>query len=268
MARAHASHRLIGPAWRKGMTNLMRKENGEWWHTGRWWTQSLIWLLVINGPLAFGLWVMPIIEPDLTLEVALAQEFLVQMMAWFPMFGVIVITQEAIINEKQAGTAAWVLSAPVSREAFILSKLLANALGFFVTVIVLQGTVGYGQLSLYGGTLLSIGSFLAPMGLFSLYLLFYLTLTLMLGTFFNTRGPVMGITIAVAIASMREIGQLLSGFAPWLAKILPEAMPVLARTIATNVSLPAYWPVSMVVLLLYSLLFVAVAIWRFRREEF
>ena len=54
------------------------------------------------------------------------------------------------------------------------------------------------------------------LGLFSLYLLFYLALTLMLGTFFSARGPVLGIAIGVAIASMRGIGGLLSDYAPWL----------------------------------------------------
>jgi ABC-2 type transport system permease protein len=250
------------------LANLIRKENGRWWFTRRWWIQSLVWLLVINGTLAIGLWVVPIVEPDLKLDVALAYEFFVQMMAWFPMFAVIVIAQGAVISEKQSGTAAWVLSAPVSRESFILSKLFANALGFLVTVIILQGAVAYIQLSLYGSTLLPIGPYLAGLGLFSLYLLFYLALTLMLGTFFNARGPVLGIAIGVAIASMRGVGGLLSGYAPWLVKILPEALPGQANAIVTGTPLLPDWPVSIVVVSLYSVLFVALAIWRFRREEF
>jgi ABC-2 type transport system permease protein len=268
MASAQTLQPVIEHGWRKGLANLMRKENGQWWHTRRWWIQALVWLLVINGTLAVGLWIVPIVEPDLKLNVALAYEFFVQMMAWFPMFAVIVIVQGAIISEKQSGTAAWILSAPVSRESFILSKLFANALGFFVTVIVLQGTVAYLQLSLYGSNLLPAGPYLAVMGLFSLYLLLYLALTLMLGTFFNARGPVLGIAIGVAIASMRGVGGLLSGYAPWLVKILPEALPVLANAIVTGTPLPSDWPVPVVFTTLYSALFVALAIWRFRREEF
>ena len=41
--------------WRRGFANLLRKENGEWWRTRRWWLQSLLWLLIINGILAVGL---------------------------------------------------------------------------------------------------------------------------------------------------------------------------------------------------------------------
>jgi ABC-2 type transport system permease protein len=250
------------------LANLMRKENDQWWRTRRWWIQSLLWLLVINGALAVGLWIVPLVEPDLKLDVALAYEFFVQMMAWFPMFAVIVIAQGAIVSEKQSGTAAWVLSAPISRESFILSKFFANALGFLITVIVLQGAVAYIQLSLYGGALLPIGPYLAVLALFSLYLLFYLALTLMLGAFFDARGPVLGIAIGVAIASMRGIGGLFSGYAPWLAKVLPEALPIQANAIVTGKPLPADWPIPILVLSSYSLLFVALAIWRFRREEF
>jgi ABC-2 type transport system permease protein len=259
---------VSGSGWRRGLVNLLQKENDQWWRTRRWWIQSLLWLAVINGTLAVGLWIVPLVEPDLQLEVGLAYEFFVRMMAWFPMFAVIVVAQGTIISEKQSGTAAWILSTPVSRESFILAKLFANALGFLVTIIVLQGTVAYLQLSLYGSNLLPIGSFLAVLGLFSLYLLFYLALTLMLGTCFNARGPVLGISIGIAIASMRGVGGLLSDYAPWLVKTLPEALPALANTIVTGKQLPSDWLVSIVAISMFSVLFVALAIWRFSREEF
>jgi hypothetical protein len=61
---------------------------------------------------------------------------------------------------------------------------------------------------------------------------------------------------------------LLSGYAPWLVKILPEALPALANTIVTGKQLPSDWPVSIVAISMFSVLFVALAIWRFSREEF
>ena len=67
---------------------------------------------------------------------------------------------------------------------------------------------------------------------------------------------------------MRGVGGLLSGYAPWLVKILPEALPALANAIVTGTPLPADWPVPVVFTTLCSALFVALAIWRFRREEF
>jgi len=91
---------------------------------------------------------------------------------------------------------------------------------------------------------------------------------LMLGSFFDAKGPVLAIAIAVAIASMRGVGQLLSGYAPWIVKILPEALPLKAYAKAVGVSLPSIGPIPIVLVSLYSVLFVVLAIWRFWREEF
>ncbi len=254
--------------WRQGFANLLHKENGEWWHTRRWWTQSLLWLLIINGILAIGLWVVPVMDPEEVLDVTEKTGTFLQLMTFFPMFAVIIITQGAIIGEKQSGTAAWVLSAPVSRSAFVLAKLVANGLGFLVTIILIQGLVAYVQLSLSEGTLLPLLPFLGSLGLLSLYLFFYLTLTLMLGTFFDTRGPVLGIAIAVAIGSMLGIGQLFAGFLPQLVLILPEAIPAIITAVNQGETLPDVWPLPIIVMSFYSVLFIALAIWRFNREEF
>jgi ABC-2 type transport system permease protein len=254
--------------WRRGLANLLRKENGEWWHTRRWWLQTLLWLLIVNGILAIGLWVVPVVDPEDTSDTMDNLGIFIQLMAMFPMFAVIVFTQGAIIGEKQSGTAAWIMSAPVSRSAFILAKLTANAIGFFVIIILVQGLVAYVQLSLSDGSPLSLAPYLTMLALLSLYLLFYLALTLMLGTFFDTRGPVLGIAIAVAIGSMLGVGNLFAGFLPWLVLILPEAIPGILTLLVEGEPLPEVWPIPIILISIYSLLFVALAIWRFNREEF
>jgi len=268
MASASVLQPVKERGWRQGFTNFLRKENGEWWGTRRWWVQSLLWLLIINGILAVGIWVVPIYEPA---EAAVTAENLgifIQLMTWFPMFAVIVIIQGAVIGEKQSGTAAWIMSAPVSRSAFILAKLVANAIGFFVTVILLQGLVAYVQLSLSEGSLLPIVPYLAMLALLSLYLLFYLALTLMLGTFFDTRGPVLGIAMVVAIGSMLSIGNLFAGFLPRIVVLLPESIPGILTLMVQGEPLPDVWPIPIILMSGYSLLFIVLAIWRFGREEF
>jgi len=254
--------------WRRGFANLLRKENGEWWHTRRWWTQSLIWLLIVNGILALGVWVLPTVAPEEEIDTIDNLGIFVQVMAQFPMFAVIVITQGALIGEKQSGTAAWIMSAPVSRGAFILAKLVANALGFLFTIILVQGLVAYVQLSLFDGGPLPLVPYLTLLALFSLYLLFYLTLTLMLGAFFDTRGPVLGIAIAVAIASMVGISSLFANFLPWMVLVLPDSIPGLLTLLVQGEPIPEVWPIPIILISAYSLLFVALAIWRFKREEF
>jgi ABC-2 type transport system permease protein len=254
--------------WRQGFANLLRKENGEWWHTRRWWLQSLLWLLIINGILAIGVWVVPAVEPAEAGDTMENLGIFIQLMAWFPMFAVIVITQGAVISEKQSGTAAWIMSAPVSRSAFILAKFVANAIGFFVTIILVQGLVAYVQLSLSDGSPLPLAPYLALLALLSLYLLFYLALTLMLGAFFGTRGAVLGIAIAVAIGSMLGIGNLFAGFLPWIVVLLPEAIPGILTLLVQGDPLPDVWPIPIILMSVYSLLFVVLTIWRFKREEF
>ena len=268
MASARNLELLDERGWRRGFANLLGKESGEWWRTRRWWVQALLWLLIVNGVLAIVLWVVPAVDPTEVIDAVEHMTTFMRLMAMFPMFAVIVITQGAIIGEKQSGTAAWILSAPVSRSGFILSKLLANAIGFGVTIIVVQGLVAYIQLSISGGSPLPLAPYLANLGLISLYLMFYLALTTMLGTFYSARGPVLGIAIGVAIASMMGIGQLLAGLAPWLILILPESLPALVSALVQGEAIPAVWPIPILVMALYTVLFVAVAILRFNREEF
>jgi ABC-2 type transport system permease protein len=268
MASASVLQPVKERGWRRGFANLLRKENGEWWHTRRWWVQSLLWLLIVNGILAVGLWVVPVMDPAGAGDTMENLGIFVQLMAWFPMFAVIVITQGAIIGEKQSGTAAWIMSAPVSRSAFILAKLVANAIGFFVTIILVQGLVAYVQLSLSDGSPLPLAPYLVLLALLSLYLLFYLALTLMLGAFFDSRGPVLGIAVAVAIGSMIGIGNLFAGFLPWIVMLLPEAIPGILTLLVQGEPLPDVWPIPIILMSVYSLLFVALAIWRFNREEF
>jgi ABC-2 type transport system permease protein len=268
MASATVLQPVKERGWRRGLANLLRKENGEWWRTRRWWQQSLLWILIINGILAVGIWVVPVVDPADTSDTMDNLGIFIQLMAMFPMFAVIVIIQGAVIGEKQSGTAAWIMSAPVSRSAFILAKLVANALGFFVTIVLVQGLVAYVQLSLSDGSPLPIAPYLAMLALLSLYLLFYLALTLMLGAFFDSRGPVLGIAIAVAIASLLSIGNLFAGFLPWIVVLLPEAIPGILTLLVQGEPLPDVWPIPIILIALYSLIFVALAIWRFNREEF
>ncbi len=254
--------------WRQGFANLLRKENGEWWHTRRWWMQSLLWLLIVNGILAIGLWVVPVVAPEEAGDAMDNLGIFVQLMSQFPVFAVIVITQGALIGEKQSGTAAWIMSAPVSRSAFILAKLVANAIGFLFTIILVQGFVAYVQLSLSDGSPLALAPYLTLLALVGLILMFYLALTLMLGAFFDTRGPVLGIAIAVAIASMLGISNLFASFLPWIVLVLPDSIPSLLTLLVQGEPLPDVWPIPIILMSAYSLLFVALAIWRFKREEF
>ena len=268
MVEAPALQAVEESGWRRGFANLFRKENDRWWRTSRWMLQTVLWLVVLNGILAMGLWIVPLVRPEAAQGLADNLELFTWAVSFCPMFAVIVITHGAIVGEKQSGTAAWILSAPVSRSAFILTKILSNVIGFFVTIIALQGLVAYLQLVLFEGGPVPLGRYLSILGLLALYLFFYLTLTLMLGTFFDASGPVLGIAIAVAVGSMFGIGGGLNGFVPGAVWFFPETLTRMASAMALGVAAPGKWPVPVVAVSLYSVAFVALAIWRFEREEF
>jgi ABC-2 type transport system permease protein len=251
--------------WRQGFNNLLGKENRAWWGTRKWLKHSLIWLAIVNGLLFLMLWVVPASEPEEVLPLEAAIEMFVIISGLFITVGVIVLAQGAIIGEKRSGTAEWIMSSPVSRPAFILSKLLANAVAIFLIMVLLQGVAFYAQVSLYEKMPLPVGPFVATMALQSLHLLYFLTLTLMLGSFFNSRAPVIGIALAVLIGQ-DIVAPLLAKPLPWFHLILPQEMIVNAGLVANGQPMDSWVPV--IVTSIMSLLFILVAIWRFGREEF
>ena len=280
--------------WRMGFANMLRKENGTWWRTWRWLIQVLLWLVLLNGLVAIVVWRPPLPESNAraaggggtpaaaesgdalgTVQDVMRDKPTAGMLVFLLFNGIavpiaaVIIGQEAIIGEKQSGTAAWVLSKPLSRPAFILSKLVGHALGFGVTAVLVQGAIAYAQVSLAAREFRPLPGFAGALGLLFLNLLFYLTLTLMLGTLFGGRGGVLGIGLALLLGY-----QIFLGLAPWLAAIMPWAL-VLNITpdgVPLSFSLAMGRPLSTVTPIIattvWCLIFTAVALWRFSREEF
>jgi ABC-2 type transport system permease protein len=265
MPNGSALQAVVERGWRSGMANTLRKELGAWWKTRKWWVQSLVWLLVINGFIALPVWA----ERQTRLGGVMAARecfgIFLRIFGPFAAIGVAILVQGAIVGEKRSGTAAWMFSNPVSRSSFILSKLIANAIGILAIVVALQGTAGYLQISIRTGVFLPVIPFMAAMGLQALSLLFYLALALMLGAFFSIRGPVIGITIAFIIAQ-DLISQLLASRVPWLVWLFPHKLGEMSVVVAAGQPLPSVIPI--VATVVFSSLFVVAAIWRFGREEF
>ena len=189
--------------WRRGLGNLLRNEFAAWWKTRQWWIQCLIWGGVIGfmlGAMIFGS--SGFRSPDEAL-------FVYSIFAgMFPAVAVVIIMQDAIVGEKQQGTAAWVLSKPASRPAFILSKFAANSVGVLATMVVFPGVIAYAMLSYAAGAPLALTRFLPALGVIFLNHLFYLALTLMLGTLFRGRGPVIGLSLEFLFMQQYLVGML------------------------------------------------------------
>ena len=251
--------------WRMGLGNMFAKEINSWLRTRRWWMQCLIAIFLLNG-----LFVANMESSHSVLGAGLS---FLMIAGWAAPFVAILMGQDSILGERQSGTAAWVLSKPLRRPAFILAKLIAYGLGLLATWVVLPGGIAYLQFRAYGLDQLSISGYAAAMGLVYLNLLFYLTLALMLATLFNGRGPGLGIALLNFMIWLPFLAEPIMKYAPWLLKVMPwnllmpfGANSPLAGYLMLEAPLPTVTPIIATVL--WCVLFVVVAIWRISREEF
>ena len=272
MSSGNTLQPVVEHGWSSGFTNLLRKENSLWWGTRKWWIQILVWLFISNGVIALILWGIPMFDLTASTNVntsdfkELIKVFL-QLQLFFTPFGVMVLCQGLIVNEKKVGTAAWVLANPVSRSSFIFSKLISHGWAMFVILVMVPSLVAYLQLALKAGTYYNPAPFITATGVMCLYLLFYLTLALMLGTLFNSTGPVIGIPIALMLG-MSLLPQILGKLIPWLILILPNSLTDLALAIEMGQSLPVGWYYPLVSTGVLIVIFITLAIMRLGREEF
>lgn len=268
--------------WFSGFGNIFSKENHQWWGTRKWLIQVAVWLVLINGMVLF----ISVILPNLnktkqalqTMSASEAAEiqatFVTQGLTYFFIMagmvagaGVVILAQDALIGEKRTGTAAWVLSKPVSQTAFLLAKLAADAIGILVTIVIVQGVIGYFVLRAGTGINFQVPNFLAAMGLVAMFLLFFLSLTYMLGTLSNSRGLVVGIPLLVLFfANFGNLVPVLAKTMPWNLMMDMRYSPSMAIMLAKGEPLTIITPIIGTAVM--TVLFIFVAAWRINREEF
>ena len=251
--------------WRRGLSNMLDLEFGKWWLKRGMWMGSLIWVVIVG----FFLLATTVLNPE---PVSLTEAVMLYCVfgGIFPSIAVIISMQDTLVGEKQSGTAAWMLSKPLSRPAFILSKLFSGMARVLVTMVLLPGIVAYVLLSYGNNSPLDPLGFLGGLAVLWLDQLFFLGLTLMLGSFFSSRAPVVGIPLALLF-----LQQYLIGFVPLFGYLLPWTLIIpmngsnpsaLVPSLMTNQPVTSWLPVLLIALEV--VLFMGVAIWRFNKEEF
>jgi hypothetical protein len=163
-------------------------------------------LILINGFIAFILYLLPTIDPA-EMQGANSQPLNIMALSMFFSFatvagsiGMIILVQDEIIQEKQSGTAAWILSKPVARPAFIFSKWLSNIIGGLIFIVVLPGVVTAAEIALAGQPATPLLPFVFGAAVVALTLIFYISLVIMSGVLFEQRGPVLGAVFGKRIA--------------------------------------------------------------------
>jgi ABC-2 type transport system permease protein len=260
----------------RGFSNLFHKENRAWWGTRRWWINALLWTVLLGGLTAIMLFapneeVLEASEAEIaqaggvtgyTLWVGLNVffQFGIPVLA----IGTIILSQNLIVGERQNGVAEWLLTKPVTRCAYILAKMTAHALPILALLIGLPSIVVYGILSLRMGALFPLMPFLSAVGIMAIHTLFYFTLTLMLGTMFTSRGPILGIALGSVLG-----GGLLGSLIPPLFYVTPWKLADVAWATATGQVVSAELRLgSVTATVVWCIVFMLVALIKFDKIEY
>jgi ABC-type transport system involved in multi-copper enzyme maturation permease subunit len=256
--------------WRTGLANLLGKENRAWWASRRWLVQSILWTVVVNGFTALFALGLPLLakiagNPAVGLgdPLDIGVELLFKLGVLALGIGAIVLVNDAIIGERQLGVTEWLLSKPMSRSSYVLSKLLAHGLGVLVVLVGLQSALGYGLLSLIIGEPFPLPGYLVGVCGLAVHTLFYLALTLMMGVLTASRGKLLGVPLGALLG-----GTLFGGFLGMFAMLTPWALADVlpAAVLGLPLPLPVWLPIGVTAIL--SVISVAVALARFERLEF
>jgi ABC-2 type transport system permease protein len=284
---SNSEFQVIGNKGRfRGFNNLFKNENRQWWQTSRWWVQILIWLAIVNGILFMVIALAPRMENPPGQDAKAAQQAeqsessqqalaLLGLTVFLKMagiaiaIGVVVLAQDTLIGERQAGTAAWVLSKPASRSAFILSKTLSHSFGILLTMVAAQGGVGYITIFFVTGIAFPVLPYIGALGLLYISLLFWLSLTIMLSSMSNKRGPAIGIPLFLLLGFtfFVEIAPWTANYMPWnLTSAVSDSWQAMSVSLVLGQPIPSLMPLICTVI--GFLAFTLVAIWRFQKEEF
>jgi len=273
--------------WTAGFTNMLRKELGRWWNWKSLATQLVVWMLLINGMVGLVVFVVPhvtdeglrqqiaheltqhgIVNGPVTFDFTSADISMMGMSMFFQIsaivmfIGAIILTHDSILKERETGTAAWLLSKPLSRKALVISKILANNISVMLIILAAQGVITYAICSVVLGRPVAVLPFLAGLGLLGLDVIFYIVMATALGTFFMSRGVALAVPIVFGLVG----GELISLW-PVLARYIPWEFGHFAQGLVTGAPLSSVDFMPVAATALWILLFIGATVWRFEKLE-
>jgi hypothetical protein len=264
--------------WQKmrGFSNLLWKENRGWWRTRRWWINAVIWVGSIGGLVFLMAFVVPTIaetveDPNMVAAgdpiafgVEMGRTIFFELGTIALAVGIIVLSQDMIVQEKQLGLTDWLLAKPVARRSYILSKFLSAIWPILILFIGLPSLTAYGLLTLRTGAALPLLPFLGGVGMMAIHTIFYLSLTLMLGVFFQSRAPILGLSLGVLLG-----GNILSGILQPVIYVTPWMLGKLASSINAGHQIPNVIALSATgSTLIWIIVFLLVSLRKFNTTEF
>lgn len=186
----------------------LRKELLEQWRTRRWWIVGAVLIgFGLASPLLAKLTPqllksIPDMPPGLaemipapTLADAVTQY--VKNLSQFGILLALLMSMGAVAQEKERGTAALVLSHPLSRLTFLLAKFVALTILFAVNLLLAALGGWYYTWLLFEP--LPWGAFLALNGLMLVVFLVYIAITLLCSTVTHNQGAAAGMAFGVLV---------------------------------------------------------------------
>ena len=219
----------------------LSKELREQWHSKRIIVVCAVFLLFgLTSPL------LAKFTPELLTSIEGAEQFaelipeptaadaMVQYIKNITQFGfilVILLGMGAVAGEKDKGTAAMVLSKPLTRWSFVLSKFTAQALVYLLAIGLAAIGTFYYTMVLFEP--LAVGPFFFGALLLWLWLLIYAAVTLLGSTWAKSAAAGAGIALVGSILL------LAAGSIPQIGALMPSALVAWASQLGLDVEIPA-----------------------------
>ena len=178
-------------------------------------------------------------------------------LAQLVMIALIIVAAATIASESKSGTAALVLTKPMSRAGFVVAKAVSQ-LGLLVAATALGAAVCIATtVVLFGGA--AVGPFVEAVALWLAFAALMLMLTIMLSAALRGQAPAAGAGIGVWVSLV-----VLTGF-PLIRDHSPAGLVAANDAALRHRDVALLWPVVTSLILAAACL--AAAIWLFRRRE-
>ncbi|MFX0184585.1 MAG: ABC transporter permease [Candidatus Hodarchaeota archaeon] len=195
--------------WNHGFNNLFRAELSRWFERRVFFIRLLLWCGISNG-MAILIWLQ---APNAGSEPILVFSIFAGLAS---SIGITIIMQESIVGEIKSGAASWILSKPISRKSYILTKWTGNSIGATISMILAPTFIFYVLYFLFIGEILNLEMFFVVSAVLTLNMLFFLSFTLMMGSFQRKSSLVIGVPIGFYL-----LQQMLVNFSSFLVDIAP-----------------------------------------------
>ena len=230
----------------------VRKELAQMWRTKRFLVIVTVFLLFgLGSPLLAkftpemfrnleGMEMFAEMIPEPTIADAMGQY--IKNLTQFGFIIAVLIGMGAVAGEKERGTAAMILSKPLPRWAFLLSKFTAQSLVYGVSFLLASLGAYYYTMILFEP--FTLGPFLFGNLLLWLWISVFAAVTILASTVANATGAAAGMALVGSVVlllagSLPKIGQFApGGLVAWASQLgLADSVPANGGAIAANIAI-------------------------------